>query len=186
MVQEAVDDYSARAAKAIAARDATIPKEWLLPKSAYPLPSNVTPLLGLKLSPQELSIVELPAYELRDKIAAGELSAVDVTTAYLKAAAIAQQTVNCVVELIPDEALERARWLDEQLKATGKPVGPLHGVPISLKDHINLKGHDSPCGILSFVGNMIAEDDAHLVSILRDAGAVFHVSEYRSASYSSH
>lgn len=185
MVQDPIDDYSARAAQAVADRDATIPKDWLLPKTAYPLPNNVTPLLNLKLSPQELAIVDLPAYELRDKIAAGKLSAVDVTTAYLKAAAVAQQTVNCVVELIPEEALERARWLDEQLKSTGKPVGPLHGVPVSLKDHINLKGHDSPCGILSFVGNMVAEEDAHLVSILRDAGAVFHVSEFhatRSAS----
>lgn len=182
MVQEAVDDYSARAAKAIADRDATIPKDWLLPKSAYPLPSDVTPLLSTRLSPRELSIVDLPAYELRDRIAAGKLSAVDVTTAYLKAAAVAQQTVNCVVELIPEEALKRARWLDQQLLATGKPVGPLHGVPVSLKDHINLKGHDSPCGILSFVGNMIAESDAHLVSILRDAGAIFHVSKYCPAS----
>lgn len=177
MVQDPVDDYSTCASQAIADRDATIPKDWLLPKSAYPLPNNVTALLSSKLSHAELAIVELPSYELRDKIAAGSLSAVDVTTAYLKAAAVAQQTVNCVVELIPDEALERARWLDQQLKSTGKTVGPLHGVPVSLKDHINLKGHDSPCGILSFVGNMVAKDDAHLVSILRDAGAIFHVSE---------
>lgn len=181
MVQEAVDDYSARAAKAIADRDATIPKDWLLPKSAYPLPKNVTPLLSLKLTHNELAIVDLPAYKLRDKIAAGELSAVEVATAYLKAAAVAQQAVNCVVELIPQEALERARWLDEQFAATGKTVGPLHGVPVSLKDHINLKGHDSPCGILSFVGNMIAKDDAHLVSILREAGAIFHVSKSLAA-----
>lgn len=46
------------------------------------------------------------------------------------------------------------------------------------QDHIDVKGHDSPSGFLSLVGKMIAKEDAHMVSILREAGAVFYTSEY--------
>src|SRR6267154_4774164 len=47
---------------------------------------------------------------------------------------------NCLTEIFVDRALERAAWLDEQLKSTGKIVGPLHGLPVSLKDQIRIKG----------------------------------------------
>jgi len=42
--------------------------------------------------------------------------------------------------------LARAAWLDEQLKITGKVVGPLHGLPISLKDQISIKGLETIMG----------------------------------------
>jgi Asp-tRNA(Asn)/Glu-tRNA(Gln) amidotransferase A subunit family amidase len=53
----------------------------------------------------------------------------------------------------------------------------LHGVPISIKDHIAVKEHDSPCGFLGLVGKMVAKEDAHLIRVLRDAGAVFYCSQ---------
>lgn len=162
------------AADAIAARDATIPPEWRLPKTAYPLPLNVRELIGTGLSSEEKAIIDHTAIELRDALAARKYTAVQVATAYCKAAALAQEGTNCLVELFPQEALERARWLDAEFERTGKPVGPLHGVVVSLKDHISLKGHDSPCGFLDMVGKNYAEDDAHMVSVLRDAGAIFH------------
>lgn len=54
-------------------------------------------------------------------------------TAYCKRAALAQQVINCLTEIFFDRALARANELDAIYKATGKVVGPLHGVPISLK-----------------------------------------------------
>jgi amidase len=55
--------------------------------------------------------------------------------------------VNCLTEIFIDKAIERATWLDEQLKTTGKPVGPLHGLPISLKDQISLEGLETSMGL---------------------------------------
>lgn len=170
--------YESARDAAIAARDATIPAAYLLPKSAYPLPTNVTTLLetsGILCKP-ELAILDLSATELAAAIASKEVTSVQATTAYVKAAAIAQQATNCLVELFADEALMQAAELDEELTAKG-PRGPLHGVPVSIKDHIDVKGHDSPSGFLSLVGKMVATEDAHMVSVLRDAGAVFYCSE---------
>jgi Asp-tRNA(Asn)/Glu-tRNA(Gln) amidotransferase A subunit family amidase len=53
---------------------------------------------------------------------------------------------NCLTEIFIDRALERAAWLDEQLKSTGKVVGPLHGLPVSLKDQIRIKGLETVMG----------------------------------------
>jgi Asp-tRNA(Asn)/Glu-tRNA(Gln) amidotransferase A subunit family amidase len=53
---------------------------------------------------------------------------------------------NCLTEIFIDRALERAAWLDEQLKSTGKVVGLLHGLPISLKDQISIKGLETTMG----------------------------------------
>jgi amidase len=112
----------------------SIPPDWRLPKSTQ-LPSDVHDLVKTSclLTPRELEINALRATDLRDALACQMYSAVEVTTTYLKAAAIAQQATNCLMDYFPAEALERAIWLDEEIKKTGKPVGPLHGVPISVK-----------------------------------------------------
>lgn len=162
------------AAEAIAVRDSTIPAAYRLPKSTV-LPKNVTSVLSSSgiLSAAELAIVDLDATRLAEAIAARRCTAVEVTTAYIKAAAIAQQVTNCLVELFAPEALERAAFLDAELERTGVVVGAFHGVPVSIKDHLDVKGHDSPSGFLDMVGN-VATRDAHMVEILRDAGAVFY------------
>ncbi|KAG8695479.1 hypothetical protein FRC11_001450 [Ceratobasidium sp. 423] len=73
------------------------------------------------------------------------------------------------------QALDRARELDAYLLETGKVVGPLHGVPVSIKDHISVKGEDTACGYVAWVGKKIAEEDATVVRVLRAAGAVVYV-----------
>jgi amidase len=67
-----------------------------------------------------------------------------------------------------------ARARDEHLAETGKPIGPLHGLPISLKDNINIKSLDSTVGMATHVG-VPAKSDATLVEMLEEAGAVFYV-----------
>lgn len=158
------------------ARDATIPAEYRLPKN-FVVPKNATLILessGL-LSADELELIELDATALAAAIAEKKYTSVQATTAYIKAASLAQQGTNCLVELFPDEALECAASLDAD-QAAGKPLGVLHGVPVSIKDHIDVKGHDCPSGFLGLVGKMMSASDAHMVSILRDAGAVFYCS----------
>jgi amidase len=73
-----------------------------------------------------------------------------------------------------DEAIHRACELDEHLERTGKPIGPLHGLPISVKEHIYLKGSPHTAGCIAWADD-VAEEDALIVRVLREAGAVFHV-----------
>lgn len=50
--------------------------------------------------------------------------------------------MNCCHEYFPELALQRAKELDEYLETNGKPMGPLHGLPISLKDQFRVKVKD--------------------------------------------
>lgn len=112
----------------------SIPPDWRLPKPSH-LPLDVHNLVkeSCLLTARELEINGLDATDLRDALAIRTYTAVEVTTTYLKAAAVAQQATNCLMDFFPTEALERAQWLDQELERTGKPIGPLHGVPISVK-----------------------------------------------------
>jgi amidase len=118
---------------------ASIPPEWRI--TSMPSDNNVMgyPKASGILSDEELHITESSATDLVAKLAAGDLTSVAVTTAFLKRAALAHQLVNCVHEFFPEIALARARELDAYYEKTGKTVGPLHGLPISLKDQCHIK-----------------------------------------------
>jgi amidase len=70
-----------------------------------------------------------------------------------------------------DRALANAARLDAHLKQTGKTAGPLHGLPVSLKDQISMEGLETTMGYVSWIGKY-AEKNAVLVDILEAAGAV--------------
>ena len=72
------------------------------------------------------------------------------------------------------EAIERATYLDDYLTRTGKTIGPLHGLPISLKDCFVTAPHPSSNGLAAYA-NEATDKDSLLVTILRDLGAVFYV-----------
>lgn len=77
-----------------------------------------------------------------------------------------------MAEILFDRAVERSKKLDDYLTTHGKVIGPLHGIPMTLKDQFNVKDYDSTLG---YVGRAFkpASDDADLVKILEDAGVVF-------------
>lgn len=84
--------------------------------------------------------------------------------------------MNCCCDIFIEEALETAKQLDETFKKTGKIVGPFHGIPISLKDQVNLEGHVSSIGFIGLLDNVVKkEDESTLTVLLRDMGAVFYV-----------
>jgi amidase len=160
-----------------------IPKAWLLPAtltSQYTETSNLNALdvprtCGI-LTEQELSITEdHDATALVELMSTGKLTSLEVVTAFCKRAAIAQQCVHCLTEILFDEALARARECDAYLAKTGKPLGPLHGLPISLKDSFNVKGTQATIGYVSFIARPPAATNSCLVDILANAGAVFYV-----------
>ncbi|KAJ9137516.1 Fatty-acid amide hydrolase (Amidase) [Pleurostoma richardsiae] len=70
--------------------------------------------------------------------------------------------------------IHEARALDIHLARTGQPVGPFHGLPVSVKDNFNLKGLDATVGFVSHIGDP-AQHDSTLVEMLELAGAVFYV-----------
>lgn len=74
-------------------------------------------------------------------------------------------------EVMFGDALERAAKLDEYLSQNGKPVGPLHGVPMTLKDQFDVQSYDTTIG---YVGRALrpATQNALLVDILQDLGAI--------------
>ena len=109
---------------------------------------------------------------LQDRMARGTLDSRTLVGAYLdRIAAIddAGPTLNAVIELNPD-ALRDADALDEE-RAAGQLRGPLHGIPVLLKDNIDALPMANSAGSLALAAHRPA-DDAFLVRRLREAGAV--------------
>ncbi|KEP51518.1 putative glutamyl-tRNA(Gln) amidotransferase subunit A, related protein [Rhizoctonia solani 123E] len=140
-----------------------------------PSQKNVTSLVHARLTDRERSFLASDVTDLAHRIATQECTAVEVTTAFCKAACAAQELTNCLTEVMFTEALVRANELDEHLSKTGKVLGPLHGIPISVKDHIFVKDQASACGYVSWAGKDVAEEDAAIVNILRRLGAIIYV-----------
>ncbi|KAJ5788480.1 hypothetical protein N7457_003470 [Penicillium paradoxum] len=160
-----------------------IPREWLLSADQLALAQNNPRLLEVDIprrsgliSELELEITEkYSAEELLAKLASGQLSSLAVTTAFSKRAAIAQQLTSCLTETLFHQALERAKYLDEYLEREGKPVGPLHGLPISIKDTFCVEGLQSTIGYVAFLKNQPAKANSALVEMLLHLGAVLYV-----------
>lgn len=70
-----------------------------------------------------------------------------------------------------DRALQRAKDLDLHLQKSGKPIGPLHGLPVSVKDSFHVKGVDSTTGIVGLAFKP-ATQNSPLVDLLESLGAV--------------
>ncbi|WVF68821.1 hypothetical protein IAT40_003594 [Kwoniella sp. CBS 6097] len=136
---------------------------------------NVPEFVQSLLSDRERHITALDVTALAQAIAQREFTSVEVLQAYAHASVIVHQKLNCLLEFFLDEGLERAKELDAYIERTGRTVGPFHGVPISIKDHVALGGHQITAGFLSWWDKHVPANDGALCAILRDAGAVFWV-----------
>ncbi|RDW87885.1 hypothetical protein BP5796_03579 [Coleophoma crateriformis] len=156
----------------------SIPEQWLLTPGQLPPPErlnvlNVPAESGI-MSLKELQITETDATTLVQRMGDGDLTAEEVTIAFLKRATIGNQLLNNVTEFMAEDALARAKQLDAYFAEHGKLVGPLHGVPISTKEHIWHKGRIA-CGAYVSQVDKVATEDSHLVQLAKNAGAVFHL-----------
>ncbi|KAK1993219.1 amidase [Colletotrichum falcatum] len=108
---------------------------------------------------------------LTDLLRSGQVSAEGLIRAYVARACEAHRKTNCLTDPCFDEAIERARELDDFRRTHGRLMGPLHGVPVSVKDQFDIKGLASTLG---YVGNAFtrAREDAPLVHTLKQLGAV--------------
>jgi Asp-tRNA(Asn)/Glu-tRNA(Gln) amidotransferase A subunit family amidase len=124
---------------------------------------------------EPLDVVELTVDRLQAGYEAGEFTAVEVTRAYLERIARFESHYNAFVSMNPD-ALRTAEALDIERAGRG-PRGPLHGVPVVIKDNIDYGGLVTTAGFAGFSKatggvDMIPQDDAAVVTRLREAGAI--------------
>lgn len=155
----------------------SIPNEWVLKRvPTVDSVSDVEGYLNSIMSDVENRIVHTSLLDLRRMIKRGEIKSYDLVKAFCKRAAYVQQMCNCCSEIFFDRALKRASQLDEYYEKNNEVIGPLHGIPISLKDQINLEGIDSAIGYVSKLYSPISKDKVSLLAeILESLGAVFYV-----------
>ena len=99
-----------------------------------------------------------------------KLSPVDYMDAVLGAVDRLQPTLNCFITVTAEDARRGAKAA-EQAVMSGEPLGPLHGIPVSVKDLIPTKGVRTTFGSIAFADNVPDRDDV-LVTRLRAAGAI--------------
>src|SRR5918993_1295195 len=109
--------------------------------------------------------------EVARALKAREISAESVTSRCLDRIAERNPSINAFITVLAEQALAQAREVDADI-ALGRYRGPLHGVPLSLKDIIDLRGVPTTAASRVRDGHA-ADDDAVIVTRLREAGAIF-------------
>ncbi|MGE5149236.1 MAG: amidase, partial [Rhodospirillaceae bacterium] len=112
-----------------------------------------------------------PAVKAAALIRAKKLSPVEYLDAVLKAVDTAQPKLNCFRVVMGEEARRGAKAAEDAVMH-GEALGPLHGVPVSIKDLVDVKGVPTRHGSAIFADNPPAADDDILVKRLRAAGAI--------------
>ncbi len=108
---------------------------------------------------------------LAEIFSTGKVSSVDATQTYLDRIEAHDGELNAFITVTADLALEQARDADKRL-AQGAPLSSLDGIPIAIKDNIDIEGVVTTAGIEALRNNL-AQEDAGSINALRAAGAVF-------------
>ena len=116
------------------------------------------------------NIISLSAVELASKLKTGEVSCIQVCKAYLERVKKYEKDVKAWAYIDNKTILEKAEEKDEYRKS-GKPLGPLHGVPVGIKDIIGTEDMPTECGTIIRKG-MPDSSDAEVVNLLKISGAI--------------
>jgi len=126
------------------------------------------------------AVPDLSVAEVSAAVRSGERSALELTDAYLERIAALDEPLNVYRTVTASLAREQARAVDERV-GRGEDPGPLAGVPIALKDNIEVAGVPMTAST-GFLRENVATGDAPVTTALRDAGAVLlgklHMSEW--------
>ncbi|KAK8017914.1 hypothetical protein PG991_007104 [Apiospora marii] len=173
--------------RAAAKREAilgSIPGRWRLDKiPTVDEQRNVTgTYIRQFLSPKEAEITEADAVGIVEKTTSGAWSAVEVAEAFCHRASLSHQLVNCLHETFFEAALADAKELDDWFAKHGKPKGPLHGLPVSLKDQFHVRGVDTTMGYVGWIDTFQGQKgdarsktfESEMVRELRRLGAVLY------------
>lgn len=118
----------------------------------------------------EEQLAALTATQAATQIASGALSGEDYTAFCIGRIEASEPAIQAFAHFDPAHALAQARAGDEW-RRSGRPIGPLHGVPVAIKDIIDTKDYPTECGSKAMSGRR-PRADATLVAKLREAGAV--------------
>lgn len=134
-------------------------------------PIFAQPLLNRPEDDEDLAF--LPVSHLATLIRTGKLTSEELTRVYLDRLERYGPKLECVISLLKDSALERAKAMDAEI-AAGKYRGPLHGIPYGAKDLFAVKGTRTTWGAAPYKDQVI-DDTATVIKRLDDAGAVLLV-----------
>ena len=177
-------DWEATAKAKLNSINGSIPKRWRL-ATIPPIQQqkDVTgPFIRAHLSDREIEITETDAIDIAAKTCAGDWQAEEVTSAFCHRASLAHQLTMCLHETFFDAAIEDAIYLDEYFAEHKAPIGPLHGLPISLKDQFHVKGVETSMGYTGWIGTFEGKKgtkkerifESEMVRELRALGAVLY------------
>lgn len=121
-------------------------------------------------APQRDELTALTLSEASRRIHSGEITSTQLTQALLDRIAIYNPKINAFITVMRQEALAQAAQLDSEAKA-GKFRGPLHGIPIALKDNIDTEGTRTTAASAVF-DDRVPDEDAEVVVRLKKGGAV--------------
>jgi aspartyl-tRNA(Asn)/glutamyl-tRNA(Gln) amidotransferase subunit A len=116
-------------------------------------------------------LTRLTISEASRRIAGGELSPVDLTLSYLERIERVDRRINSYITVTSELALAQAHELEAELGA-GRRRGPLHGIPLALKDNIDTAGISTTAASAVYA-QRVPSEDAECVNRLRAAGAIF-------------
>jgi aspartyl-tRNA(Asn)/glutamyl-tRNA(Gln) amidotransferase subunit A len=115
-------------------------------------------------------LCDLPLLEVAGTVARRDVSPVELTTAVLERIAALEPTLNAFISVLEDRALARARQAEAEI-AAGAYRGPLHGIPVSVKDLFATAGVRTTAGS-RVLADHVPTEDATVVRRLDEAGAV--------------
>lgn len=169
------EDYKSIAARVQQKVLDSIPHQWVIPgdlKAQHTGDSHTFIESCGILTAKQLNITRLTASECLRDIHAGQIRAAEVVEAFCARAALAHQLCNCLTEFSPQQAIAQAKALDDDFEKTGKLVGPLHGMPMAVKDIMHVKDSVVTMAWVAWADNAGSTFDASIVQVMRDAGAV--------------
>jgi len=137
--------------------------KWILTVLLFAVPLVAQP------KPKPFSVVEASIPEMQAALKSGRVTSRELVLQYLVRIATYEDKLNAAITVNP-KALDEADALDRERKA-GKIRGPLHGIPVALKDNIHTTDMPTTGGALAFDG-LVPPYEATLTKNLRDAGAI--------------
>ncbi|KDQ10331.1 hypothetical protein BOTBODRAFT_36235 [Botryobasidium botryosum FD-172 SS1] len=151
----------------------SVPKEWTAVVEGKRTYQASLVHAATEATPNDSAYLSASATDIVRHIQNGDegWTATNVLRAYMQRAIATHEKNNCFTEILFTEALAAAEELDAEFQATKKIRGPLHGVPMTVKDIFDIKGFDSTIGFTSFA-NKSADDDAYVVKLIRQSGGI--------------
>jgi aspartyl-tRNA(Asn)/glutamyl-tRNA(Gln) amidotransferase subunit A len=117
-----------------------------------------------------MSLVGSTTEELLGQLTSGDVSCVELTSAFLNQIAVRDSQVQAFLQCDRDEALQQAERIDAK-RQNGQPLGKLAGLPVAVKNNLCIKGQPTTCAS-RMLENFVPPYDAHVVARLKEADAV--------------